>query len=340
MQNVHVYTINDECYNKYVNNKQIRKGDMLDKMKTNKIKSNLANTSKIKQNVALSLLCLPGVIWVICFCYLPMFGVVVAFKDYNYIDGILHSPWVGFRYFKYFFTSNDAGVVIRNTLGYNLIFMFINQIAPLFVALCLYEMKKSVKVYQTAMILPNFISWVLVAYIGYAFFSQDTGIINAAIKSLGGKGIQWYSEPKYWPAILVIFNLWKNTGMGSILYYASLCAIDASLFEAAEIDGAKRFKQIIYISLPEIAPVICILLIMSVGTIMGGDFGLFYQVPRNSGALYSVTDIIPTYIYRLLQNGNMSYGSAVGLFQNLVGAALLLVANFVIKKINPENALF
>ena len=305
------------------------------------IKHHRLGKNIFKQNVAFFLLSLPAIVWVICFNYLPMFGVVIAFKDYNYTDGIFGSPWAGFKYFKYFFSSNDVTVVMRNTLGYNLFYLFLNQLAPLFVALCLYEItRKSVKIYQTAMILPNFISWVLAAYIGYALLSQETGIINSIIKSVGGEAIQWYSEPKYWPAILTLFSLWKHTGMSSVLYYASLCAIDANLFEAASIDGANRFKQIIHISIPEILPVVCVLLIMAVGGIMGGDFGLFYQLPRNSGALYSVTDILPTYIYRLLQKGNLSYGSAVGLFQNLVGTVLLLVTNTTIKKISPENSMF
>lgn len=294
-----------------------------------------------KRNIALFLLSVPAIVWVICFHYLPMFGVIIAFKDYNYADGILGSPWVGLRYFEYFFSSKDLSVVLRNTLSYQLFFLLTGQIGPVFVALCLYEVnKRSAKIYQTAMIMPNFISWVLVAYIVYALLSHETGIINSIIQNLGGEAIMWYSEPKYWPLILVFFNEWKSVGMSSVLYYATLCSIDSSLFEAAAIDGANRFKQIIHIAIPAIIPVVCVLMIMQIGGIMGGNFGLFYQLPRNSGALYSVTDVMPTYTYRLLQDGNLSYGSAVGLFQSVVGSILVLTANKIVKKVNPENAMF
>lgn len=305
------------------------------------IKHHRLGKNVFKQNIAFFLLSVPAIVWVICFHYLPMFGVVISFKDYNYADGIFGSPWVGLKYFEYFFSSKDVSVVMRNTLSYQLFFLLTGQIAPVFIALCLYEVnKKSAKAYQTMMIMPHFISWVLVAYIVYALLSHETGIINSIVKSLGGETIMWYSEPKYWPVILVIFHVWKSAGMSSVLYYATLCSIDSSLFEAAAIDGANRFKQIIHISIPGILPIVCVLMIMAVGGIMGGDFGLFYQLPRNSGALYSVTDIMATYTYRLLQDGNLSYGSAIGLFQSVVGSILVLTANKIVKKINPENAMF
>ena len=305
------------------------------------IKHHRLGKNVFKQNIAFFLLSVPAIVWVICFHYLPMFGVVISFKDYNYTDGIFGSPWVGLKYFEYFFSSKDLSVIMRNTLSYQLFFLLTGQIAPVFIALCLYEVnKKSAKAYQTMMIMPHFISWVLVAYIVYALLSHETGIINSIVKSLGGETIMWYSEPKYWPVILILFNFWKDTGMSSVLYYATLCSIDSSLFEAAAIDGANRFKQIIHISIPAIIPTVCILMIMAVGGLISGDFGLFYQLPRNSGALYSVTDIMATYTYRLLQDGNLSYGSAVGLFQCVVGSALVLTANRIVKKINHENAMF
>lgn len=308
------------------------------------MQSNLRSSkrSKFRANIPLFLLALPGLIYMICFNYLPMFGVIVAFKDYNYLDGIFNSQWVGFKYFKYFFASNDLAYIMRNTLLYNIVFMFLKQLLCVVVAIFLYEIthKYFLKVYQTAIILPNFISWVLVAYIGYALFSNETGLINSVLKSLGKEGISWYSEPKYWPGILTFFEMWKGVGMGCIIYYAALMGVDESLFEAASIDGANRVQQIIKISLPTILPTVCIMLILAVGGIMGGDFGLFFQVPRNSGALYPVTNVISTYTYYLFRDGNFSQSAAIGLFQNVVGLILTLGTNAIVKKVNPENAMY
>ena len=279
--------------------------------------------TRIVNNIPLAIMCLPAAIYMFCFCYMPMFGVVIAFKDYNYVDGILGSPWVGFEH-------------------YNVLFILLGTFLKVLVAILLYEITSRValKAYQTSIILPNFISWVLVAYIGYALFSSETGMLNAILNNLGKQDIQWYSEPKYWPYILTIFEMWKGVGMGCIIYYAALMAVDKSLYEAAEIDGANRFKQITSISIPTILPTICILLIMSVGGILGGDFGLFFQLPRNSGALYPVTDVISTYVYRGLTSGEMSSTAAIGLFQNAVGLVLTLGTNLFVKKVNPENAMF
>lgn len=298
--------------------------------------------SKIRNNIPLALMSLPALLYLFVFSYLPMFGVVIAFKDYNYTAGILGSPWAGFKHFKYFFTSNDAVVVLRNTILYNLLFLILGTFLKVLVALLLYEItsKKLLKTYQTSIILPNFISWVLVAYIGYALFSYETGMLNGIRGIFGLSEINWYNTPKYWPFILTIFEMWKGVGMGCIIYYASLMGLDPSLFEAAALDGANRFKQIIYISIPGILPTICILLIMGVASIIGGDFGLFYQLPRNSGLLYPVTDVISTYVYRGLQMGNMSSTAAIGLFQNVVGLILTLGTNWFVKKVNPENAMF
>ncbi len=306
----------------------------------NKNKSPLL--AKVRYNIPLILMALPAIVSLICFNYMPMFGVVIAFKDYNYVNGIFGSEWVGFKYFEYFFTSNDAAIVLRNTILYNVVFLFLKQFLCVLVALLLYEITNRVylKVYQTAIILPNFISWVLVAYIGYALFSSETGMFNAIRNSFGLEDIVWYSTPKYWPYILTFFEMWKGVGMGCIIYYAALMGIDSSLFEAAAIDGANRFRQIITISIPSITPTICILLIMGVGGIMGGDFGLFFQLPMNSGALYPVTDVISTYTYRGLVTANFEQSAAVGLFQNIVGLILTLSTNAIVKKVNPENAMY
>lgn len=300
-----------------------------------------ARTSKFKYNVTLGLLSVPALLWVAIFCYIPMYGVIVAFRDYNFSTGMFGGDWVGFKYFEYFFDSVDSGRIIRNTVLYNLAFLILTQVLALIVAILLYELsKRAVKFYQTAIIIPNFVSWVLVAYIGFALFSDEHGMINALLENMHLETVRWYSEPKYWPVILTIFNIWKNVGMASIIYYAALLGIDASLFEAAQIDGANRFKQIVKISVPSVLPIFCLMLIINVGSIMAGDFGLFYQVPMNSGALYPTTDVISTFVYRGLQSSNISLSAAVGLFQNVVGVVLLVATNLIVKKINPDYALY
>ena len=279
--------------------------------------------------------------YIVIFNFLPMFGVVIAFMDFNPVD-MFDSTWAGLKYFKFFFESNDIATVLRNTLLYNLVFIFLKQFLSVLVALGLYEVtsRKTLKVYQTSLILPNFISWVLVAYIGFALFSHENGIMNSVITAMGGEPIYWYAEPKYWPFILTIFEMWKTVGMGCIVYYAALMGLDESLFEAARLDGANKFQQIKFISLPSILPIICVMLIMALGGVMGGDFGLFYQLPMESSTLYSVTDVLGTYQQRGLQAGNMSQTAAVGVFQAVVGLVLVLVTNTVVKKLNPDNAMF
>ena len=276
------------------------------------------------------------------FQYVPMFGVVIAFKDYSYLDGIIGSEWVGFKYFKFFFESNDATIVIRNSLLYQIWFHTIGTVCAIGVALLLNNIssKRTLKVYQTSIIIPYFISWVLAAYVGYALFSNRFGILNTMLTSLGGSPIDWYAEPKYWPAILTIFHLWKNIGMNCVIYYATLIGIDPALYEAAKIDGANSRRIFWSVTLPHLVPIICVMSILAIAAIMGGDFGLFYQMPRNSGALYDVTDIINTYVYRGLQAGDMSQTAAVGLFQSVVGMVLVLVTNTTIRKVSPENAMF
>lgn len=293
-------------------------------------------------NAELSLLTIPGVLLLIVFCYIPMFGIVIAFKDYNMSKGILGSAWNGFNNFKFFFESMDAVRIIRNTIGYGVLFITIGMVCQVVLALVLFEVtnKKALKAYQTIMILPNFLSWVIVGYISYVFLSPESGVLNEIVTFFGGEKIKWYSDPKYWPYILTIVNTWKGVGIGSIYYYASLMGIDASIFEAAEIDGANKLQKIRYISIPSLVPIIVIMLIMSIGGVIRGDFGLFYQIPRDVGLLYPATDIIETYVFRGLRGGSMAISTAVGLFQSVVGLILVTLTNFIVRKINPENSLF
>ena len=298
--------------------------------------------SKYITSLPLLLLCLPTVIYLILFHYLPIFGITAAFTDYNNVDGILGSPWVGLKNFKFFFESNDAGRVIFSTMAYSIWFYIVATFFSILIALLLFEVnnKKCLKFFQTTMALPSMISWIIVAYIVYSMLSFDHGVVNTLLHNLGLQEINWYSSPKYWPGILTIVRVWQGVGMNCVIYYAALMGLDESLFEAARLDGASRLKQIWYISLPSITPIVCIMTILEMGSVMSGNLGIFYQVPMNSPALYPTTDIINTYILRGLKESAFGVAAAVGLFQNTVGCILLLVTNAITKKISPENSMF
>lgn len=320
-----------------------RKSCSMSKLKTKPQTRKKSRLKDFRDNAELSVLLIPGIILLIVFAYIPMFGIIIAFKDYRNNLGIFGSKWVGLENFKFFFTSQDAWRIGRNTVGYGLLFIVLGIISAVFVAILLYEIKNRIalKFYQTSMILPHFLSWVIVGYITYILLEPNMGVLNRMIKALGGEGLQWYSEPKYWVFILPIVNLWKNIGLKCIMYYAALMGIDEQLFEAAEIDGASRFKQIIYITIPSLVPLMTILTILDVGHIIKGDFGLFYTIPRDVGLLYPTTDIIDTYVYRGLRTGDdIGITTAVGLFQSVVGLIMVVGTNLIVKKISPENSLF
>jgi putative aldouronate transport system permease protein len=293
-------------------------------------------------NLPLTLMALPAVIYFALFHYMPMGGIIIAFKKYSYAKGILGSTWIGFRNFTFFFTSQDAWRITRNTVGYSAIFIVTGIIGAVTVALLLYEIQSrlATKFYQTAMIIPNFLSWVVVGYITYSLFNPVLGILNQVITFFGFQPVQWYSKPHYWPFILPLVNLWKSVGINSVVYYAALMGINKELYEAAEIDGASRWRQTLAISIPSLVPVIVVLFILAVGGIFKGDFGLFYEIPRDIGLLYPTTDVIDTYLYRGLRGGEIGITSAVGLFQSVVGFVMVLCTNGLIKKISPENAMF
>ncbi len=271
-----------------------------------------------------------------------MFGAVLAFKDFNYAQGIFGSDWSGFDNFKFFFLSQDAWRITRNTIGYAVVFIITGTVASMAVALLMFEInsRKAIKTYQTILILPHFMSWVIVGYITYILLNGERGVLNQIITFFGGQKIDWYSEPSYWPIILPIVNIWKTVGMNSLMYYATLMGLDDSIYEAAVIDGAGRWKQTISISVPALIPMMTILTIMSVGSIFRSDFGLFYQIPRDIGSLYPTTDVVDTYIYRGLRTGDVGITAAVGLFQSFVGLVLVVLTNHIVKKIEPDNAMF
>ena len=280
---------------------------------------------------------------VFIFAYLPMGGAIIAFKDYKYNLGIFGSKWVGFDNFKFFFKSDVFARITYNTLSMNFAFIIIGTVCAVFIAILLFELKSrgATKVFQTIMITPNFISWVIVAYMVFALLNTQYGIVNSILSAFGMEKINWYAKAEYWPTILVIANVWKGIGMNSVMYYAGLMGIDSSLFEAAEIDGANKIKIVFHIILPMLVPLVTILTILSIGNIFRADFGLFYNVPRNIGMLYKTTDVIDTYIFRTMREvGDMGMSSAVGLLQSVVGMITVIITNAITKKINPDNALF
>lgn len=292
----------------------------------------------------LLLIALPGIIYLFINNYIPMFGVFLAFKDYSYIKGIFGSDWNGLNNFKYLF-KQDAFLIIRNTLLYNFTFIILGTIFAIIVAILMCELgeKFRVKIFQSSLLLPNLLSWVVIGFIGYAFLNADTGFINnTLIKLMGsGKEVAWYTTPKYWPFILTIVYLWKNIGYSSIIYMASISGIDKSIFEAAKIDGAKKLEQIKHITIPMLKPTIIILTLMAVGRIFYSDFGLFYQVPMNSGALYKTTQTIDTYVYHgLMELQDIGMSAAAALYQSVVGFVLVITANAVVRKVDNDNALF
>ena len=302
---------------------------------------------RFRNNKELLLLTIPGAIWFLVFAYLPMFGVIVAFKRWRihggFFESLMKSKWVGFDNFKFLFQSSDAWLITKNTVLYNIVFIILGIVLPVTLAILLNELlnKKLAKFYQSSMFLPYFLSWVVVSYCLYAFLSPEKGYVNGILQSMGGKGISWYTEPKYWPFIIIFMSQWKAVGYGTVVYLASICGIDKSYYEAAMIDGASKFQQIKYITVPLLKPVMIIMFITSIGGMFRGDLGLFYQLPKDSGALYPVTNVIDTYVYRGLMNlGDIGMSSAASLYQSFVGLILIVTSNAIVRKVDEENAFF
>lgn len=267
----------------------------------------------------------------------------MAFKDYKLAKGIWGSRWIGLKNFEFLFKSVDLTRIVRNTLVYSITFIITGLILNVLIAILLNEVSKNrraLKYYQTTMIFPNFLSWVIVGYITYALFNPSLGILNQLRGFFGLESIDVYMHTRYWPGILILVNLWKGVGMGSMFYFAALIGIDESLYEAARIDGASRLQQILHISLPGLIPLMTIMSILAMGSVFRGDFGLFYQIPRDVSLLYESTDIIDTYVFRGLQNNSYGMASAVGFVQSVVGLLLVTGTNAIVKKISPENSMF
>lgn len=298
---------------------------------------------RFKRFIPVYLVMIPGLVYLFINNYMPLPGLVVAFKQYNAGKGIYKSPWVGFKNFQYLFATNDALLITRNTILYNVAFIAINLVCSIAVAIILSELTGKIKnVYQSVILLPHLISSVIIGYLVFAFFSVENGFINNNILALFGKeGVSWYSEPKYWPFIIIFVNTWKFIGFNCIIYLSTLLGFDRAFYESAEIDGATKWQQIRYITLPLLKPTAIMMTLMAVGRVFYSDFGLFYQVPMNQGALYATTQTIDTYVYRgLLQLGNISMSAAAGVYQSIIGFVLILAANLLVKKLDRDSALW
>lgn len=292
----------------------------------------------------LDLMILPGAVYLLINNYIPMLGLFIAFKKINYALGIFKSPWVGLQNFVYLFTTKDAFVITRNTILYNIAFIILMNAFGIAVGIMLSEVRRRrmSKFYQTTILLPQLISIIIIANIVYAFLSGEYGFLNKTIlPALGLPGIGFYSEPGYWPFILVFVSIWKGLGYASVIYYAAVIGVDREFYEAALVDGANKRQQIFKITLPMLKPTIITLVLINVGRIFYSDFGLFYQVPMNAGALFEATNTIDTYVYRaLLQLNNIAMASAAGVYQSVVGFIVVLLANLLVRKLDADSALF
>ncbi|MFC4598770.1 ABC transporter permease [Cohnella hongkongensis] len=303
---------------------------------------NQSSKGRFQRNRELFLLSVPALLYKLLFFYLPLVFLIIAFKNYRYDLGLWGSAWVGFENFKFFFVSNAGWLVTRNTVLYNLAFMALTTVCALALAVGLNELKRRwVKLHQTVLFLPYFLSWVVVGYIVLGFLDHQNGVANQLLLGWGSQPVSWYRQAEYWPFILVLVHLWKSIGFATLIYFSGILGIDSSYYEAARIDGASRPQMVLRITLPLLTPLVVILLIIEMGKIFRADFGMFYFVPNDVSFLYNATDVIDTYVYRSLRVvGNLGMSTAVGLYQSVVGLLLVLLSNYVVKKINEENALW
>lgn len=306
------------------------------------------NTKKtkipMKRILPFYIMVLPGLIYLLIDKYIPMFGILIAFKKLDFQKGILGSPWCGLKNFEFLFRSSDAWTITRNTIFYNIAFFLVNTVLAIALAILINEIrsKRAVKLYQTTVLLPFLMSWVVIGYLVYAYLSSETGLINYSIlQPLGVERIAWYQEKKYWPFLLVFVNAWKGVGYSMIIYLSGIVGISQDYYEAARLDGAGKWKQIRTITLPLLKPTVLALLIIAAGQMFRSDFGLFYQIPRNSGVLYDVTRTIDVYVYQaLMKNSDYGMSGAASVYQSVVGFILIIAVNWLAKKHNPESAIF
>lgn len=302
-----------------------------------------------RNDTELTLLAVPTAIWYVLFSFLPMFGLIIAFKDYkimpgkSFISNVINSGWAGFKNFEFLIKSNDLFVILRNTIVYNLVFIVVGMIFAVALAIMISELhsKRKSKVYQTLMFFPYFMSWVVVSYFLDAFLNQDNGLINSMLRDAGSSPIQWYMSSNVWPFILVFMYLWKTTGYNMIIYLSSISGIDTTLYEAASIDGATKWQQVVNITLPCLKKVIIMMFILNVGKVFYSDFGLFFQLSQGaSGSIFNTTATIDTYVYNAIKSATpIGMTSAVTFFQSVSCCITILIANAIVKKIDEESSI-
>ncbi|MFC4777100.1 ABC transporter permease [Paenibacillus sp. GCM10023252] len=295
-----------------------------------------------RKHSELFVLSLPAVLFKLVFSYLPLIGLILAFKKFNYEGGIWGSEWVGWTNFKFFFASDNAFRITRNTILYNISFIILVTVLAVSFAIMMNEINRRwLKIHQTVLFLPYFLSWVVVSYVMLGFLEHKNGFLNQMLVSLGRDPVAWYQESVYWPFILILVYLWKAVGFSTLIYYAGILGIDSSYYEAARIDGATKMQLVTRITIPLLTPLIIILFIVAIGSIFRADFGLFFFIPNDMGVLYPVTDVIDTYVYRSLRVvGDLGMSTAVGLYQSVVGFFLVLATNWLIRRMNAENSLW
>lgn len=289
------------------------------------------------------LMILPAIIFFIIFSYIPMAGIIIAFKEYSFSDGIFGSPWVGLNNLKFLLLNNDLFIVIRNTVGYNIAFIVVNNALEIFCAVILAELGSKVfkKTTQTIMLLPYFISWVVVGGIAYNLLNYEHGFVSNILNLLGKEPIDFYNIPLYWIPIIIFVNAWKSVGYGTIIYLAAIMGIDSSIYEAAEIDGASKFQRTFRIVIPMLIPTMIILVLLSLGNVFRGDFSMYYQLVGNNSMLWATTDVIDTFVTRsLLQTNDIGMSSAAGFFQSVFGFITVVIANMCIRSYDENYSLF
>lgn len=298
---------------------------------------------EIYTNKVLYLMALPAIVFLIIFSYIPMYGIQIAFRNFNFVDGISHSPWTGLKNFEFYFKSDFFMSTTFNTLRLNLMFIFGGIITQVFTAIILNEIVgvRTKKIFQTAMFFPFFISWIVVDAFVRGLLNDRFGIINNIIRSLGGEGTAWYNEASYWPYILLIISIWKGLGYGTVIYLAKISSIDNEYYEAAKIDGANKFQEIIYITLPMLKPIVVLLLLISIGGLFGGDFTMIYGLIGDNGMILPTTEIISTYTYRAMRlNAQFGTAAAVGLYQSVMGFILVILSNKLVKTYDKDLSIF
>ena len=312
---------------------------MSDKVETQKRKSTKHESNK---NIALFIMLLPGLIVMLIQNYLPMFGLVFAFRKMDTYTKLFGSGWNGLHNFDYLFKSSKAWEITRNTIGYNVAFILIGITLPVALAIGLNELrnKKAAKVYQSIFFIPYFLSWVVISYLTFGLLSDSYGAVNKLLLTFGLEKVNWYNSPQYWPVILVIVNTWKWTGYDSIMYMSSIVGINQELYEAAAVDGATRWQQIRTITIPSVVPLMITLVLIRLGRMFYTDMGLFWTVPKQTGALQKVTNTIDTYVFRAFrQTGDLGLASAAGFYQAVLGLVIVLTFNALAKKIDENSGL-